>query len=307
MLAMAALQFFLGNKSRQSRFSIGILIAAACAITAFNYKSGGDFIWRYNFPQFFCATIIFYLISVSAINNVANPPRRSRLLFSAGILALFAMIFYYDVAGQDPRPFRQMAMESRDYRPSLRASLTGLQLASPKIKAQYGAAEKSMPFNTTALENTAYPFLFNYVNRNILIVDWPGAASPSQAWPFRANDAELVQYLRHHSVHYLIYDYGYARWEDVEACTALETPLRNSEELSLLWWMSVLVHHQFDNLRTQYKSNYDDGQIAVIDLDSLLQDAPAPAPLWTLDTSKEQLCSAVLARYVANPLPSMPQ
>src|SRR5665213_187741 len=307
LVAMALWQLYLGNKSRRSKFSAGILIAAALAITAFNYKSGGDFIWRYNFPQFFCAIIIFYLASAGARNSVPSLGRRGRLLFFLGILSLVAMIFYYDAAGHDPRPFRQITLEWGDYRPSLRASVTGLHLASPQIEAEYAAAEKSLPPNATALENTAYPFLFNYANHEIMIADWPGAASPSQAWPFRANDAQVGQYLTHHSIHYLIYDYGYARWEDVEACTALATPLRNSEELSLLWWMSVLAHHQFDHLRTQYASNYDDGQIAVIDLDSLRQDAPAPADIWTLDTSKEQICSAVLARYLANPLPGTSQ
>ena len=41
--------------------SLGILMAAAFAITAFNFESGGDFIWRYNFPQFFTAIVVFFI------------------------------------------------------------------------------------------------------------------------------------------------------------------------------------------------------------------------------------------------------
>ena len=303
LLAMAGLQFFLGNKGRQAQFSVGILIAAAIAITAFNYKSGGDFIWRYNFPQFFCAVIIFYLAGAGAIKGLSSPGHRDSLLFCLGVFALLAMIFYYDAAGTNPQPFRQVGMEWNDYRPSLRASVTGSHLANPQIKAEYAQAEHAIPLHAVALENIAYPFLFHFADHTILIADWPGAASPSQAWPFEGSGSLVALYLLRHSVRYVIYDYRYARWEDVEACKALESPLRNSEELTALWRITILVHHQFDQFRIQYHSTYDDGKIAVIDLDSPRQDAPAPPPYWTLNTSKEQMCSAVLARYLANPSP----
>lgn len=194
-------------------------------------------------------------------------------------------------------------MEWKDYRPALRASLSGLDLASPAIKAEYRATETVLSTNTMALENTAYPFLFDYARHNIMIADWPGAASPKGPWPLRGNSFQTGQFLVNHSIRYLIYDYEYARWEDVQACQALEAPLRNSEELTALWRMTVIVHHQFDNLRSEYASSHDDGRIAVIDLQSPRQNAPPPQPVWTLDTSKEQMCSAVLARYLSNPSP----
>jgi hypothetical protein len=303
LLMLAALQMLFGNKDNRTRFSAGVLIAAAVAITAFNYKSGGDFIWRYNFPQFFCAVIIFYLAVAGAMNQMNDRDRHAHKLFYFGVFALVAMIFYYDASGEHPRPFREVAMEWGDYQPALRASLSGLDLASPAIEAEYRATETALSPGSTALENTAYPFLFNYARHNIMIADWPGAASPTEAWPLHGTSAQAAQYLVKHSIRYLMYDYGYARWEDVQACQALAAPLRNSEELTALWWMTVIVHNQFDNLRSEYSSPYDDGNIAVIDLQTPRQDASSPSEEWTIDTSKEQMCSVVLARYLANPLP----
>jgi hypothetical protein len=303
LLVFAGIQFFFGRKDRRLRFSTGILIAAAVAITAFNYRSGGDFIWRYNFPQFFSAIIIAYLAGAGVFNSLNNPDRRARRVYFVGVLALVGMLVYYDGSGQHPRPFREMAMEWGDYRIGLHASLTGLELASPAIRAEYSAAEMALTTNGTALENTAYPFLFDFARHKILITDWPGAASPTESWPLRGSSSQAGEFLVNHSVRYLMYDYGYARWEDTQACQALESPLRNSEELSVLWQMTVIVHHQFDSLRSTHASAYDDGKMAVIDLERPRQDASSPLTDWTLDTSKEQICSAVLARYLANPLP----
>ncbi|MES2220174.1 MAG: hypothetical protein V4587_04325 [Acidobacteriota bacterium] len=302
LLILAALQMRLEKSDYRIRFSAGILLAAAIAITAFNYKSGGDFIWRYNFPQFFAAIIIFYAVVAGIANPRGGRSTHAQRLFYVGIFSLVAMIFYYDVSGDRPRPLREVAMEWKDYKPSLRASLSGLQLASPTIEAQYRTADSALSNNTTALENTAYPFLFNYARHSILIADWPGAASPGESWPLRGSSSQAREFLVNHAIRYLVYDYRYARWEDTQACQALEAPLRNSEELTVLWRMTVIVHHQFDELHARYLSPYDDGKIVVIDLKKARPNPPVSMPDWTLDTSKEQMCSAVLARYLANPL-----
>ena len=59
LLLLAGFQYDVGLDDRKSR-KCGNLIAAALAITAFNYESGGDFTWRYNLPQFFTAIVVFY-------------------------------------------------------------------------------------------------------------------------------------------------------------------------------------------------------------------------------------------------------
>ncbi|HZC42821.1 MAG TPA: hypothetical protein VE195_01520, partial [Acidobacteriaceae bacterium] len=302
LLILILVQFIFGTRNFNFRISLWILATSAIAITAFNYRTGGDFIWRYNFPQFLCAIVVFYAATGSAFRQHPNS-NRGRVAFYVGILSLAGMVFYYDAAGSSPRPFRQMGIEEGDYVRSLRASLSGGSLASPTLRSEYRAAEQTIPYREAALENVARPYLFDFGRHKIYMMDWPGAASPSEAWPFDGNESSLVSYLLRHSIRYLIYDYEYARWEDVEACQALESPTRNSQELISLWWMSVLTDHQFDQLQPGYVSIYDDGKIAVIDLERPRTDAPAPTAVWTADTSKDQICSAVLARYLANPLP----
>ena len=61
LLLLAAVEYFSGIEDKRTRISLGILLAAAFAITAFNFESGGDFIWRYNFPQFFAAIVVFFI------------------------------------------------------------------------------------------------------------------------------------------------------------------------------------------------------------------------------------------------------
>ena len=302
LAVLICVQLLTGVKNKRFRISLWILAASALAITAFNYRSGGDFIWRYNFPQFLCAIVIFYAVTGAALREYPGAAKVRRASY-VGILSLAGMMFYYDAAGHNPRPFRQVRIEEGDYRRSLRASLSGVALASPQMSAEYQAVEAVLPDRETALENVGRPYLFNYQTHKIYVMDWPGAASPPPGWPYGQNSTQLASYLRRNSVRYVLYDYRYSPWYDVGACVSLEQPGLYSRELYVLFWMSVLADHQFDQLRTQYHSLYDDGQIAVIDLDRPRPDAPAPTASWTLNTSKEQMCSAVLARYIANPLP----
>lgn len=297
LLALASIQIFGGIKNGRTRFSLSILLAAAFAITAFNYKSGGDFIWRYNFPQFFSAILIFYAVNAGELQKTAAT-QKAKMVFSVGVLSLVAMIFYYDMAGQHPRPFRQLALELKDYRLGLRASLSGMALSSPFLVDEYRAAESALPRHATAIENTAYPFLFQYKDRTLLLDDWPGAASPQPGWPFGPKLSQVASYLTGNSIRYLVYDYHYALWTDVEACMALEEPDRNSQELLQLWWMTVLAHNQFDHLRRSYRSIYDDGNLAVIDLLSPMPNAAGDDTVWTRETPKDEMCSAVTRRYL---------
>jgi hypothetical protein len=301
LFILICVQLIVGIRNYNFRISLGILVTSAIAITAFNYRSGGDFIWRYNFPQFLCAIVIFYAATGSTFHQQSTSTK-ARLAFYVGILSLASIVFYYDAAGSNPRPFRQMHIEEGDYRKALRASLSSVSLASPSLRYEYRAAEQVLPNREVALENVGRPYLFNDGVRHIYVMDWPGAAGPPPGWPFGQNATQLARYLMQNSVRYVIYDYRYSAWYDAESCVSLEQPRLYSKELYVLFWMSVLADHQFEQLLTDYRSIYDDGTIAVIDLQNPQRDASAPTAVWTPDTSKEKMCSAVLARYLADPL-----
>jgi hypothetical protein len=299
-------QIIVGIRNDNFRMSLWILVTSAIAITAFNYRSGGDFIWRYNFPQFLCAIVIFYA-ATGATFRQQSKSTRARVAFYVGMLSLAGMMFYYDAAGSNPRPFRQMRVEEGDYVRSLRVSLSGVSLASPTLNSEYRAVEQAMPHREIALENVARPYLFNFRQHNIYVMDWPGAASPPPGWPLGESSLEISAYLRQNAVRYVVYDYHYAAWNDASSCGSLLRPKLYSAELYLLFRMSVLADHQLDQLRADYVSIYDDGKIAVIDLERPQSNGSAPTSVWTVDTSKDQMCSAVLEQYLANPLPQSPK
>jgi hypothetical protein len=278
------------------------MIAAAVGITAFNLAAGGDSIWRYGFPQFFSA-IVIYSISLAAASNDEFRVRRRLLESSLAMISLAACVFYYDVSGRKPQLFRQALWESAHYGAALRASLSGRHLSNPMTVAEYQGMEAALPAQNVILEDVPYPFLLNQKKHTIYQMDWPGAAGPAPGWPFTSNTAALAQYLRKNSVRYIAYDYEYARWIDISSCAVLERPQYYSTELYVLFWMSLLTHSQFNDLRSRYQSAYDDGKVTVIDLQSPRLNPPVSPPVWTLDTSKKQMCSVVLARYLANPLP----
>jgi hypothetical protein len=301
LLTLAGVQLVAGVRENRPRLSFSVLIASTLAITAFNYESGGDFIWRYNFPQFFCAVLVFYAATASMVQTQKNSSK-IRLASYAGIASLACMIFYYDAAGKAPMPFRQIKLEIGDYQTSLRASLSGVSLAAPAIENEYRAVEASIPDNGIALENVAYPYLFNYRERKILVMDWPGAAGPPPGWPFGNPPDRTANYLLKDHARYLIYDRSYAAKSDALCCLTVrdQNYSHTSTELYKLWWMSVLANNQFDGLRSQYHALYDDGRIVVLDLEAPVPNAPSAGPVWTFDTDKDQMCSTVMARYLAS-------
>ncbi|MGC1784639.1 MAG: hypothetical protein WA708_19120, partial [Acidobacteriaceae bacterium] len=172
LLVLAAIQIFSRSRTKQAALTISVLLASAVAISALNYASSADSIWRYNFPQFFLAIIVFYAGTAGAAAFHESKP--ARVAFCIGILAMLSMTVYYDMAGRTPRPFDAMISELSNVHPVV-AGLSGWQLSDPRLREPYRRAESSIPQNRTALEDVAYSFLLNYKNRKIFIMDWPGA------------------------------------------------------------------------------------------------------------------------------------
>lgn len=303
LLILALVQIASGLSDRRARLSVGALIAAAIAIAAFNYATGADFIWRYNFPQFFAAIVVFY-VATAAPSRFAVARRKARAAFVLGTACLVLMIFYYDAPGTTPQPFRTIRLDAHDYRIGLRASLSGTPIANSTLTHEYRDAEAALPPGSTALENTAYPFLFDYRNRRILLADWPGAASSRPGWPFTGNAEDLAHHLQNNGIRYIVYGQPFANWADTAGCAALKKIHPNSQELLALWRLSIIAHRQFKALSDRYRSVYSDGKLIVIDLNQPKPSTQSDAPVWTLHTSINQMCSSVLTQYLADPLRS---
>ena len=156
-----------------------------------------------------------------------------------------------------------------------------------------------MPPEAIALDATTDSFLLtDRDKRKILLDDWPGAASPAPGWPFTKDPQAVSAFLKKNSIRYILYDYDYANWFDMRSCQAMPHQEHFSEVDHALQILNLLTHRQFDLLRTIHKPIYDDGKIAVIDLQSpVASDTLEEA--WTLDTNEGQMCSQVLSRYMA--------
>ena len=165
-----------------------------------------------------------------------------------------------------------MRTEIAQLRQSLQASLSGRRLVSPDIASEFHAAEASLPDGATALDVTNDSFLLtNHDHKTILMDDWPGAAGPPPGWPLTQRYEEplfLRDIFQDNSVRYIIFSYKYANWTSLKACQFFPSVghfLELDEELELL---SLVALHQFNQLRTSHQTIYDDGSIAVIDLQS---------------------------------------
>ena len=287
----------LAQPRSQLRFALSILAASIVAITAFNYKTGGDFIWRYNYPQFFLAILVFYCTCIAIVNRSPDA-KRSRAMLLLGVLSLTGMLFYYDVAGSDPRPFRDLRSNTGDLHKGLQASLSGRELESPAIQMEYTRVQNSIPAGATALEDTGYSFSFDFSRNRIFIMDWPGASAPPPGWPYGASANRLATFLKNNSVQYVIFDYNYAENIDVIVCDTLELPRKTSAEGRELSKLDVLTHGQMHSLLHSYRTIYDDGKIAVIDLNQITDPVAASRPNWTFQDDEDTVCRTVLQRYV---------
>lgn len=307
LLVLAAIEFFAGVQDRRTRLSLSILLAAAFAITAFNFESGGDFIWRYNFPQFFTAILVFYLAQ-AGLHAVPDPTGRKTVAYLLAFVSLLGCIFYYDLEGGGIKPFREMRTEISELRQSLQASLSGRHLVSPDIVSEFRAAEAALPIGATALDVSNDSFLFTNLNhKTILLDDWPGAAGPPPGWPLNQGPNDVSNYLQHNSARYVIFGYKYADWTSLKACQFFPQAGHFSELDEALEVLSLVALHQFDQIRALHQAIYDDGKIAVIDLQTPVVAGDAVQLDWTLATSEDEMCTVALHKYFSAQPSSVPE
>ncbi|HET9086446.1 MAG TPA: hypothetical protein VFN53_02875 [Acidobacteriaceae bacterium] len=299
LLVLAAVRYLAGIRDVESGLTFNVLIASAVAITALNYESGADYIWRYNFPQFFTALIIFSAASLGA--KGVSLSHFGILNRSVAVAAFTLCIFYYDVGGGALAPFSQMAKQLAQYPCDLRASLSGTRLTSPELRARYDEIEHAFLPNSVALDNTSRTFLLatSRKGRTVFIDDWPGAAGPPPGWPFTNNPEDVARYLRGNSVRYIVFDHAYADWMDMISCQSLVNQTHYSQLDHALERLTFVAHHQFRQLQSMHHSLYDDGRISVIDLETPAGHDNNDNTAWTLYTSDTQMCSVIAQRYTS--------
>lgn len=297
LLVLAIIQLSRKSKTRYSAFSITVLVSAAFSITALNYASSADSIWRYNFPQFFAAIVVFYL-SAMAIKNQSQQLASTAFVRVVAVAAMLLMIFYYDLAGRKSEPFHEFMQEATNGQATT-AGLTGQTLASSELVREYRTAESSIPTNSAVLENTAYSFLLNYRSHNIYLMGWAGASAPMPGWPFDADPGRLSAYLQRNGFRYVLLDSRYMLQNNAIMCQDLQMPDRFSEWLKQQLWMNILANHQLDDLMNHYQSTYSDGSMTVVDLSKPVPGSLVEPSAWGIGSSVDAVCSQVAQQYFA--------
>lgn len=295
LVLLALILFVSRRKSWLTAFGILTILSAAAAITALNYASSADSIWRYNFPQFFTAVIVFY-VATAAFDKVPRSSTQNRVAFCFGVLTVISMVFYYDIAGTVPEPLDAFTSQMTNTAPII-AGLSAQRLSSAALRTKYRSAEAAVPNDGAALEYVAYSFLLDYSARKIFIMDWPGASAPLPGWSFGKNADYLAQYLRTNSIRYVILDQTYALQREAKVCNVLGGPYRLSQWVRQQMWMEILTVNQLQQMASNFRVIYKDRDFAVIDLDAPAKASSDTEQLWGIHANLDGVCFAVANRY----------
>lgn len=132
-----------------------------------------------------------------------------RAAYMAIILGLSAGAMAVDIYGNRLNGRAQLYLGMA--RDPLRAARNLSRLAEgdlvPRSDVQrYAAAQTALPAGAKILDRTLRPFLWDFARNEILIADYPGAASPPPGMPIGRGPRALLDYLRLQGIDFAAYD-----------------------------------------------------------------------------------------------------
>ncbi len=137
-----------------------------------------------------------------------------------------------------------------------------------QIEQRYLCVQHSIPENEIVLERTQYPFLFDFKRNNIYITHFLGASSLPPGMPFFNGGDVLAEYLLKQSIRYVVYSYkseANFKYEDYLGLLSDNvTPFIKAQAR-----YTFDFHKNIEELRENIKPIYDDGEIFVLDLESV--------------------------------------
>ncbi|QWE10871.1 hypothetical protein [Polynucleobacter sp. es-EL-1] len=129
---------------------------------------------------------------------------------------------------------------------------------------RYRAASKAIPQDGNVLLRVAYPFLLK-ISPNVLVADYPGAASPPPGMPIGKGPEALRSYLLSHGVSYIVWDYqsqaNFGKTQYGERLSPETHPWIRSEAT-----LSFDFQENLENMRLSGKAMYESDGISIIDL-----------------------------------------
>jgi hypothetical protein len=131
-----------------------------------------------------------------------------------------------------------------------------------------------IPAGERILTRLDKPYLCKFSDHEIYLADWPGGASPPPGMPMKDSE-KLAHYLAKHDIRYIAWSYA----------NQAGFPFDHTRAHSAIAWRATTAFNAYrfadmlEELRKSRLSIYDDGQIAVLDLESRKEPPSSqPAP-----------------------------
>jgi hypothetical protein len=264
LFVLLAAEWRWGERDERPLAITALMAAALIGSLANGLATGGDSVRRYNYPCILPAITLAYILFARR-RNMARSVMKWRVLEAAA--AGFALLVAINTGTT------KFTSEYKGTWDGLKASLTDYRATTATTRARYASLQGAIPAGSDALTSISDPFLLNFARSNILIADWPGAASPRPGWPLWENADALAKFLLDHGIRYLIYGYNDCG-ADVTGCHAMldrEQAQRRVDRNVTQWLREEAAvgydaRHQYEALGRSRRRIYDDGKIYILDL-----------------------------------------
>jgi len=260
----------------------GFYGAAVLATCAMSISTSGEAVDRFTMP--FYALCVFLLVLV-LMHPADIASRRWRVAGYA--VALVWLGFIANMVGMHEHQYQSMKNQLTVWlprahsttQPEWYAHTSSESFAAEWLRAQH--AQAAMPPGETAIETLVYCYPYDFVRNTIYIADYPGMASLPPGMPVDGTPEEVRGYLLTHSIHYLMLDRrlialapftvaGYMPRTRHYGVHDLLRRLRESRAIEpwsvVEYNTSVHMRQQFAQLALTHKLVYDDGTVAVVQL-----------------------------------------
>jgi hypothetical protein len=266
LIALLAAELYWGEHDERTMTVTALMAAALVGSMVNGLATGGDSVRRYNYPCILPAITLAYIVFARRKMLAPQVTRWGVLEVAAAIIAVVVAI---------NTGTTKFTSEYEHAWLGLKASLTDYRLTSASTQAEYAKLGQAIPAGSRDLTTVTDPFLLNFRKSDVLIADWPGAASPKPGWPLWKNSEAFAQFLLAHHIRYLIYGYNECSLDpNFPSCQAMLDDQQSKRRVDphVTQWLrgeagvGYDARHQYDALAQTRRHIYDDGKIFILDL-----------------------------------------
>lgn len=264
-----------GRKDDPARVAMSMTLAASVATILVGIATGGDSVRRYNYPALLPGMLLLFPVvcrpwlewrSGSGFGPGMRGALRPSYALGVAVAAGTALyVGFNSFTWEYPWAVRCLRTSLTDYRILPNTVLDPAE--GDRQRARYRALETAIPATGGAtLETLTDPYLLDFKERQIVLADVAGAASPPPGWPARQSGEALARFLMAHGVRYLAYSYADGASETDQAAADQSANQHNSQWIRAEAEIVLAAHRQYEELGRTRRHLYDDGHSFVLDL-----------------------------------------